>query len=152
MRKGKETCVWLMGCDGRAADGEKVKGMRHRRSANYRLARPLSFLDNLQAVGEPGIAGDCGGRRRYIAVDFSRHLSSTSIKRSANGWRGPGSETSQQEAESWLAHILLLVCCVLCQEVRRGKEVSAALDAGSCSDWLLRILTSLVHRGQWNLS
>lgn len=69
-------------------DGEKVKGMRDRRSANYRSARPLSFLGNLRAVGETGIAGDCGGRTRYIAMDFSGHFSSTSITRALMGEKG----------------------------------------------------------------
>lgn len=71
-------------------DGEKVKGMRDRCSANYRSAGSLSFLDNLLPVGDTGIAGDCGGRTRYIAMDFSRHFSSTSIKRALMGEKGQG--------------------------------------------------------------
>lgn len=33
------------------------------------------------------IAGDCGGRPRCIAMDFSRHFSSASIKRALMGER-----------------------------------------------------------------
>lgn len=61
--------------------------MRDRRSANYRSARSLSFPDNLRAAGETAIGGDCGGWTRYIAMGFSRHFSSTSIKRALMGER-----------------------------------------------------------------
>lgn len=88
-KKGGKKTRWIDGLrwSNRRGDGEKVKGMRKRRSANYRSALSLSFLDNLRAAGETGIGGDCGRWMRYIAMDFSRHFSRTSIKRALMGQR-----------------------------------------------------------------
>lgn len=80
MRKEKKPAEdrWVAMVD-RARRRREGRGMRDRRS--------LSFPDNLRAAGETAIGGDCGGWTRYIAMGFSRHFSSTSIKRALMGER-----------------------------------------------------------------
>lgn len=112
---------WVAMVD-RARRRREGQGMRDRRSANYRSARSLSFPDNLRAAGETAIGGDCGGWTRYIAMDFSRHFSSTSIKRALMGERARVSDIRGGGGESARSYTAAYPLCSVSRGAKGRKK------------------------------